>query len=103
MVVVEGVARSLSPQLNIWDVAHPIVEDYIKNALGPRALMNDLVKTLRVVARFGPRLPNLVEKALAAQAASPVAPPPTRLGLKIATTAVLSASCAGLATYLLLT
>ena len=65
--------------------------------------MNDLVKTLRVVARFGPRLPNLVEKALAAQAASPVAPPPTRLGLKIAKTAVLSASCAGLATYLLLT
>ncbi|MEQ3712829.1 MULTISPECIES: 2-polyprenylphenol 6-hydroxylase [Lentibacter] len=102
MVVVEGVARSLSPQLNIWDVAHPIVEDYIKNALGPRALMNDLVKTLRVVARFGPRLPNLVEKALAAQAASAVAPPPSRLGLKIATTAILSASCAGLAAYLLL-
>ena len=102
MVVVEGVARSLSPQLNIWDVAHPIVEDYIKNALGPRALMNDLVKTLRVVARFGPRLPNLVEKALEAQAASAVAPPPSRLGLKIATTAILSASCAGLAAYLLL-
>ncbi len=36
MVVVEGVARSLSPQLNIWDVAKPIVADYIKGSLGGR-------------------------------------------------------------------
>jgi ubiquinone biosynthesis protein len=71
MVVVEGVARSLSPQLNIWDVARPIVGDYIKQSLGPRALAGDLIKTLQVVARFGPRLPRLVESALAAQAAEP--------------------------------
>ncbi|MEM1066040.1 MAG: 2-polyprenylphenol 6-hydroxylase, partial [Pseudomonadota bacterium] len=30
MVVVEGVARSLNPQINIWRVAQPIVEEYIK-------------------------------------------------------------------------
>ena len=29
MVVVEGVARSLDPQMNIWKTAQPIVEDYI--------------------------------------------------------------------------
>jgi ubiquinone biosynthesis protein len=74
MVVVEGVARSLSPQLNIWDVARPIVEDYIKKSLGPRALASDLIKTLMVVARFGPRLPRLVENALAAQAATTTKP-----------------------------
>lgn len=67
MVVVEGVARGLSPQLNIWDVAQPIVESYIKDALGPRALAQDMARTARVLARFGPRLPELIQKALVEQ------------------------------------
>ncbi|MBE1282920.1 MAG: 2-polyprenylphenol 6-hydroxylase [Rhodobacteraceae bacterium] len=67
MVVVEGVARSLDPQVNIWEVARPVVEDYIKQSIGPRAVIADLVKTARVMGRFGPRLPALVEQALIAQ------------------------------------
>ena len=67
MVVVEGVARSLNPQINIWEVARPIVEGYIKSNLGPAALLNDLTTTLKVLARFGPRLPSLVEQALIKQ------------------------------------
>jgi ubiquinone biosynthesis protein len=68
MVVVEGVARSLNPHVNMWEVAKPVVEDYIKNAIGPRAVLRDLTSTLRVVARFGPRLPGMVEAALIRQA-----------------------------------
>ena len=64
MVVVEGVARSLDPQVNIWQVARPIVEGYIKQNVGPRALLRDLVRTARVLARFGPKLPRLVEDRL---------------------------------------
>jgi ubiquinone biosynthesis protein len=64
MVVVEGVARSLHPQINIWEVAKPIVEDYIKQSIGPKALMKDLLKTARVLSRFGPKLPQLAEAAL---------------------------------------
>ncbi|GAA6191144.1 2-polyprenylphenol 6-hydroxylase [Phaeobacter sp. NW0010-22] len=67
MVVVEGVARSLNPHINIWEVAHPVVEDYIKKSIGPRAIVSDLAKTAKVLARFGPRLPGLVEQALIAQ------------------------------------
>jgi ubiquinone biosynthesis protein len=72
MVVVEGVARSLNPHINIWQVAHPIVEDYIKKSIGPRAVLSDLAKTARVMARFGPRLPRLVEAALIRQSNPPV-------------------------------
>lgn len=64
MVVVEGVARSLDPHINIWEVARPVVEDYIAKSIGPAALARDLAKTLRVLARFGPRLPQLAESAL---------------------------------------
>jgi ubiquinone biosynthesis protein len=75
MVVVEGVARSLDSHINIWEVARPVVEDYIKSNLGPKAMLRDLKKTAAVLGRFGPRLPNLVESALTAQANSrPEAP-----------------------------
>ncbi len=67
MVVVEGVARSLSPQINIWQVARPVVEDYIRKNIGPRAVAHDLQKTLAVLARYGPRLPGIVENALIRQ------------------------------------
>lgn len=67
MVVVEGVARTLDPRINIWQVARPIVEDYIKDNVGPRALVRDLAATARVLARFGPRLPQLAEEALIRQ------------------------------------
>jgi len=78
MVVVEGVARSLDETLNIWDVAKPVVGDYIKDSIGPKALANDLWKTAKVLARFGPRLPGLVENALIAQA-TPVQASPVRI------------------------
>ena len=35
MVVVEGVSRSLDPNMNMWETARPIVESYIKENLGP--------------------------------------------------------------------
>ncbi|TDT73841.1 2-octaprenylphenol hydroxylase [Litoreibacter halocynthiae] len=64
MVVVEGVARTMYPQINIWEVAQPVVEDYIKQNVGPRALLRDLVTTAQVLGRFGPKLPQIMEAAL---------------------------------------
>ena len=66
MVVVEGVARSLDPHINIWQVARPVVEDYIKSNIGPRAVLRDLLHTAKVLSRFGPKLPALVESRLIA-------------------------------------
>jgi ubiquinone biosynthesis protein len=71
MVVVEGVSRSLYPNINIWEVARPVVEDYIRRNIGPRALVNDLVRTAQVLGRFGPRLPQLVESLLVERNARP--------------------------------
>lgn len=64
MVVVEGVARSLDEHVNIWEVAQPIVGDYIKSSIGPKAIISDLSKAAMVLARFGPKLPQLIENAL---------------------------------------
>lgn len=64
MVVVEGVARSLDPHMNLWHDARPVVENYIKDSIGPKALATDLAKTVRILARFGPLLPKMAENAL---------------------------------------
>jgi ubiquinone biosynthesis protein len=75
MVVVEGVSRSLNPNINIWQVASPVVEDYIRSNVGPRALVTDLVRTVQVLGRFGPKLPEIVERLLMQQGARPTEPP----------------------------
>jgi ubiquinone biosynthesis protein len=79
MVVVEGVARSFNPHTNIWRVAQPIVEAYIRKFVGPRAVARDLRRTAAVLARFGPRLPALAEAALIRQSTDPK--PPQRRGV----------------------
>ncbi|KAA9006727.1 2-polyprenylphenol 6-hydroxylase [Histidinibacterium aquaticum] len=77
MVVVEGVARSLDPHMNIWQAARPVVEDYIRKSLGPTALARDLGRTAQVLSRFGPKLPELAQRALIAQS-EPDPPPPKK-------------------------
>lgn len=64
MVVVEGVARSLDPDLNMWETARPVVEAYVRDTIGPVAIARDLARTARILSRFGPRLPMMAEQAL---------------------------------------
>jgi ubiquinone biosynthesis protein len=95
MVVVEGVARSLDPHINIWQVAKPVVEGYISRNLGPLALMRDLAMTARVLGRFGPRLPRLVEAALISQAKMPAPLPPSRAPRRLLQLGLAAAVFAG--------
>jgi ubiquinone biosynthesis protein len=58
MVVVEGVARKLDPQLNMWSTAEPVVGAWIAGNLGPIGRIEDAGRVLSSVAAFmadGPR------------------------------------------------
>ena len=61
MVVVEGVSRSLDPNINMWETARPVVEKYIAATLGPKAILRDFLKIAQVLRKFGPQLPKLIE------------------------------------------
>ncbi|WP_136644720.1 2-polyprenylphenol 6-hydroxylase [Tabrizicola sp. YIM 78059] len=100
MVVVEGVARSLDPHINIWEVASPIVERYIRENVGPKAVLRDLAKTARVLARFGPKLPGLVEAQLirAGNPTTPPARPGPRMKVGLWLLVILAAFAAGVLT-----
>ena len=82
MVVVEGVSRYLNPTLNIWNVAKPVVEEYIRTYLGPSAVARDLTKTLQVVSRYGPRLPEIAENLLELGLQKPEPAKRTRFGVR---------------------
>jgi len=95
MVVVEGVARSLNPSINIWEVAQPVVEDYIRGNLGPAAMARDLARTARVLSRFGPQLPAVVEAALI-RLRTPAPDAVRRVGLHPVWWVLLGAAVSGL-------
>jgi ubiquinone biosynthesis protein len=60
MVVVEGVARTLNPDLNIWVTAEPVVRGWIERQLGPLGKLEEATGSLgRLV--FG--LPTMLEEA----------------------------------------
>lgn len=75
MVVVEGVARSMDEDINIWKAARPVVENYIAESIGPKAMLRDLGRSAQVIARFGPKLPQLLEEALTKGFETPQAKP----------------------------
>ncbi len=61
MVTVEGVARSLDPEINEWDAAAPVVRDYLTNALGPRQHVDRLRGATEKALEIAPKLPQYVE------------------------------------------
>ncbi len=64
MVVAEGVGRGLNPAVNIWQLAQPLVEDWMRTHLGPEAKLRDMVgDTLEMAQRF-PALVRELDAAL---------------------------------------
>ncbi|MBX2853791.1 MAG: 2-polyprenylphenol 6-hydroxylase [Rhodobacteraceae bacterium] len=62
MVVIEGVARSLDPNFNMWAAARPEVEQWMMENIGPQSLLRDLSETARALSRIRPLLPKLAER-----------------------------------------
>ncbi|HEY2184771.1 MAG TPA: 2-polyprenylphenol 6-hydroxylase [Xanthobacteraceae bacterium] len=52
MVVVEGVARSLDPKLDMWTVAEPVVREWIERHLGPAGKFEHAAEGVVEVGRF---------------------------------------------------
>ena len=44
MVMVEGLATSLDPKINMWDVSAPFVRSWIRDELGPEAALADRIR-----------------------------------------------------------
>ena len=63
MVVVEGVARTLDPRLDMWATSEPVVRTWIESNLGPAGMMSDAASTVTTLARGAAALPDILLRA----------------------------------------
>jgi ubiquinone biosynthesis protein len=63
MVVVEGVARTLDPKLNMWTTAEPVVREWITRNLGPVGRIEDAAGGMATVGGFLSDVPGLLTRA----------------------------------------
>lgn len=66
MVVVEGVARTLDPQLDMWSTAEPVVREWMERNLGPVGRIESAAQELGGMARFIGSAPSMLTRAAAA-------------------------------------
>src|SRR5437764_23023 len=64
MVVVEGVARSFDPKLDIWKVADPVVREWIERNLGPIGRIQGAMAGAGELGRVAASLPAIAGRAL---------------------------------------
>ncbi|HEX4695891.1 2-polyprenylphenol 6-hydroxylase [Sphingomonas sp.] len=109
MVMVEGVATSLDPEINMWETAAPFIREWIRTELGPEAALADrLITDLRTVARL-PDLIRRIEARYPAPGGAPPTPPLAEVqvvriggGWRYLAVAVLSAVVAVAAAWVLM-
>ena len=75
MVMNEGVATALDPDINMWETAEPFLREWIRSELGPEAYYADRIIE---IVRAAKKLPELIERIdhyYPAPGAAPPAPP----------------------------
>ena len=63
MVVVEGVGRSLDPELNMWVVSEPVVKEWMEQTFGAGAQFEAAAEGAASVGRFMGDIPKLLGQA----------------------------------------
>ncbi|MCZ2327962.1 2-polyprenylphenol 6-hydroxylase [Bartonella sp. F02] len=60
MVVVEGIARTLDPNFNMWKSSEPIVKEWISKNLGPIGLIKDFNEGAEALLSLARKTPQLI-------------------------------------------
>ncbi len=60
MLLAEGIGRNLTPELNMWELAQPLIEQWMRANLGPEARIKRAVMT---TARSLEKLPGILAQA----------------------------------------
>ncbi len=63
MVVVEGVARKLDPNTNIWNISRPILENWLKEVKNPINKASEVVSDASEILKRLPDLPIIMDRA----------------------------------------
>ena len=110
MVMVEGVATALDPDINMWEAAAPFIREWIRTELGPEAWVADrMMRDIRTLARL-PDLIRNIEARYPAPGGAPPSPPLKEIevvriggGWRYVAVALVSAAASAAAAWLILT
>jgi ubiquinone biosynthesis protein len=61
---IEGLGRQLYPELDLWTTAKPYMEDWMKQQIGPKALLRQVKENLPVMSEQLPEIPLLAYRVL---------------------------------------
>ena len=75
MVMVEGIATQLNPDINMWDTAAPYVRSWLRDELGPEAALADRLKQDTETLFRLPGLIRRVEEMFPPKGGAPEPPP----------------------------
>ncbi|WP_293942796.1 2-polyprenylphenol 6-hydroxylase [Sphingomonas sp.] len=75
MVMEEGVATALDPDINMWEAAEPFLREWLRGELGPEAFAADSIVDLVRTAKLIPELIKRLDVLLPAKGAAPPLPP----------------------------
>ena len=64
LLAVEGLGRQLYPELDLWETAQPFLEKWLKEQVGPKALIAQLRENLPFFAEQLPHMPRLIYEVL---------------------------------------
>jgi len=110
MVMVEGVATALDPEINMWEAAAPFVREWIRTELGPEAWVADrMIRDIRTLARL-PDLIRNIEARYPSPGGAPPSPPLKEIevvriggGWRYVAVALVSAAASAAVAWLILT
>jgi ubiquinone biosynthesis protein len=60
MMVVEGLARSLDPEFDIWEASRPVIENWMLDHLGPEQRIKEAAEGLTNLGRLAQNIPQLL-------------------------------------------
>lgn len=75
MVMVEGVATNINPSINMWDTASPYIRNWIRDELGPEAVVADGIRRQVDTLKLIPDIIRRLDEQLPRKGAAPKAPP----------------------------
>ncbi|MCX7677444.1 MAG: 2-polyprenylphenol 6-hydroxylase [Alteraurantiacibacter sp.] len=75
MVMVEGIATQLDPEINMWDVSAPFVRGWIRDELGPEAALADRIREDAETLLRVPALIRRLEELYPPKGGAPEPPP----------------------------
>jgi ubiquinone biosynthesis protein len=108
MVMVEGVAQTLDPDINMWETAGPFVKEWIRTEIGPEAWAADRIVEFGRTLALIPDLIRRLDRQLPKPGAAPPPPPLVDVnvlgrgyGWRYAGVAVLAAVIGSVVTLLL--